>query len=169
MKIPIIYKKSNSFIKLILVSILVTFIIIVVILLSPQLLNIVEYNSLVAIIISVLISHFIFVLLFIFQKKYKTIGLIDFNNDTLYINQGQNKYTFSYSEIIYLNIFIHSKSQLNKKNIFIYNDGTGNFISIQLNERTLVYEILLKDEESIKKIELFIKEKLIGYCIDNEI
>ena len=169
MTIPIIYKKRYSFIKLILISILVALILITAIILSPQLLYIIDYNLLVVIIISVILSHFIIIFLFVFQKKYKIIGSINFNNDILSIIYEKNEYLYNYNEIIYLNIFILSQDQISNKNVFNYNDVTGNFISIQLSECTLVYEIILKENEYVKKLELLLKENSIVYCIDNTI
>lgn len=152
MIIPIIHTKSTLRPKIILFSIITALIILVIILISSELLLIMDYKILTLILIATLTSQFIFTLYFILSKKYEELGKILVQDSEISVKMGKEVTVYIIKDMKDTRVFLNHYRAEHKKGLFGNNKfETGNFIIFQYLGKTRIYELLLKNKNQINK------------------
>ncbi len=158
MVIPVIHTKSTLRPKIILFSVFTAFVLITTILLSPELLMVINYRVLKLILIVTLIAQLVFTLYFIFSKKYEELGKILVQDSELSVKTGKDVVVYRIKDMKDTRIFLNHYN--NQKRIGLFGQNryeTGNYIVFQYSDKTRIYELLLKRKRQIDKFVIHIK------------
>ncbi|MGD2033494.1 MAG: hypothetical protein PVF73_00450 [Bacteroidales bacterium] len=158
MTIQIIHTKSTLRPKIILFSVITALILLTIILLSPDLMMVINYKILDLILIITLLSQFVFTLYFIFSKKYEELGKILVQESDLSVKIGREIIVYHIKDMKNPRVFINQYN--NKKRIGLFGHNkfeTGNFLLFQYNEKTRLYELLLKNKRQTDKFITHLK------------
>ncbi len=163
MVIPLIHTKSTLRPKIILFSVITAFILITIILLSSDLLLVMDYKILELILIITLLSQFLFILFFIFSKKYEELGKILVQDSELSVKMGKQIMVYRIKDMKNTRVFLNHYKSNNRKSLWGSNKyETGNFLIFIYKEKTRIYEMLLKNRQQIDKFIVHLNNYVPG-------
>ncbi len=152
MIIPVIHTKSTLRPKIILFSVITTLILFSAIILSSDLLLVMDYKILKLILIITLGSQFLFTLYFIFSKKYEELGKILLQDSELSVKMGKEIVVYRIKEMKDVRIFLNHYRSKKRRGLFGYSKfETGNYLMFRYKEKTRIYELLFKKKRQIDK------------------
>lgn len=163
MVIPLIHTKSTLRPKIILFSVITTFILIGLILLSSDLLLVMDYKILKLILIITLLSQLLFILYFVVTKKYLELGKILVQDSELSVKMGKEINVYTIKDMKDTRIFLNHYRSNHRKSLFGGNKyETGNFLIFIYRERTKIYELLFKNRQQIDKFIVHLNNYTTG-------
>jgi hypothetical protein len=160
MELPIITTKDSIHVRIIVFTILAALVLCLLICMRSDLLNYINYGTLEILIITILFVQFSYFMYFFITKKYRKIGNINFNNESIIITLGKESKSFNTRNIADFRLLVIGNITNLKTDIFgfkvIHN---GYYVIFQYNNKTIFHEILIKNKCSI--------DELIGYIHSN--
>ena len=163
MVIPIIHTKTTLRPKIILFSVITALILITIILLSSDLLLVMDYKILKLILIIALLSQLLFILYFVISKKYKELGKILVQDSELSIKMGKGVMVYQIKDMNDTRIFLNHYRNHHRKSLIGSNKyETGNFLIFIYKGKTRIYELLLKNRQQIDKFIVHLNNYTTG-------